>query len=197
MTANCGCNTSCPEPCAVTINVTSVTWNGDDASFQVARFSKAAGTVTADSATLYRIITLPSNVAAPESVQLFRNSGAQRNGLDFVVSGNQIFLAAAAGDSDEFLVHWFSSDATATVGGYSVGHLAGFASDPGTGWLAMDGSTSINYDDYAALGAYLAVNTSLLLSGSAVPGGSFVLKNVTFPFYDGSSLQTLQGYIHV
>jgi len=195
MSSNCcGCVSSCPEAAAVTINVTEIEWDGSEASFRTARFSRAAGTVTADSGGAYRVISLPYAVAMPDSVTVARNSGVQRPGVDFAVSGSQIYLTAEAGVDDEFLVNWFSSQAQPAVGGYGTGHIAGFASSPGAAWLAMDGTTTHSAAAYQALWVYLTANPGLMESFDST---SFVLKAASFSLYTGSELLALQGYIHV
>ena len=200
MSCDTCCTDSCPSPVSVQVNVTNIQFDGANSSFRGGRFSRAMGTVTADSSGAYRVITLPYSVAQPESVVLVRNSGVQRRDVDFVISGDQIYLTREDDGTDEFTVQWFSSAPTVAVGSDDVGTLRGFAAAPASGWLAMDGGMSPPHSKatYAALWTYLAANESLLVGGAAGNSGStFTLILITFPFYNGSSFQTLQGYIHV
>jgi len=195
MSCNSCCDTSCPAPVPVTVNVTEINFDGENASFRTARFSRAGGTITADTAGIYRVISLPYVVSQPQSVVVALNSGVQRYNEDYVVSGDKVYLALEPQTDDVFVVNWFSS---APVEGTSsldvVGSIRGFASNPGAAWLAMDGVTAHSKATYPDLAAWLVANAALVAASDLT---TFTLANFSLPFYNGSTLESLQGYIHV
>lgn len=198
----CRCHTtSCPEPVPVTVNLTEIritTSAGQDLpfSFQSALFSRASGTVLTDASGQYRILVLPHPVLEQGSIQVYLNSVIQRPSIDYFVSGQHIYLAEQVGVNDQILVVWLSTvpGSTSGSGAFATGTILGFASPPGPLWLAMDGVTDYPKSSYPVLWTYLSSNPALLASSTA---STFRLVLVTFPFYNGTSLQTLQGYIRV
>lgn len=194
----CGvcCETSCPAPVPVTVNLTTIEFDGSNAYFHQLRFSRAAGTVVAVEGK-YILINLPHTPVSSAEILVAGNSGVMRKDADYVVSGSQIYLVNEAAVDSEYLVRWFSTEgAPSDESGssmFTTGYLQAFYEDPGSGWLVMDGATSRSVAAYAALAAYLAMHPNLVVSMDA---STFVLKALTSMVYTGTDVQTLNMYIH-
>lgn len=200
---NCGCpDTSCPSPVGVTITQNVLSFGDNILYSHEARFSRAAGTVVAAFGR-YTRMDLPYAPLSPEDVFVFGNSGAMRGGgIDYVVSGSQVYLVNEAAVDSEYMIKWKSLSGTDAATGagtvWATGSLQPFAADPGTGWLPMkaiaDGGAAHSKAAYAALWTYLAINTALTLS-PPYAGSTFELKTLTAPVYTGAALEYLQMYI--
>lgn len=195
MSCPSSCHQTCPETVPVTINQTTIEFDGTNAFWHQQIFSRAAGTVVAVGSD-YILITLPYEPVSAKSVNVYRNGVIQRAVLDYAVSGSQVYLVVPALADEQFLVTWFATDGSVTSGSsaYSVGYIQPFYTDPGTGWLGMDGSTAHVKAAYESLWTFLAANTELLVPGS-YSGTTFVLKNLVSMLYTGSSVATLTCYI--
>ena len=186
------CN-SCPEaPNSVTITSTTVTIDGGAVVPAVETFTIGAGTITTDSLGAYTRIALADYPISPASLTLYKNGVAQRLGvtLDFTLIGKTVVLADAAVVSDSFMAsYWASTLAPTGVMDTAVGFLMGFdygsdlANVP-AGWLALDGVTSYARVTYPALYTFANAH-GYLLSSTAT---HFVLKLLTAPLYDGTTL---------
>lgn len=179
------CHESCPETTPVTILQTNLYFDGTNFFFNEARYSKSGGSVTLDSSGEYKVITLAYNPLSNASVTGFRNSAAMRNGADYIVSGKQVYLVNPALDDEEFYFKYPSMEGPVGGATYSVGYMQPYYTDPGAGWLEMDGTTSHLKTTYASLWVFLSLNSELLLSSTST---HFVLKELTAPLYNGSTL---------
>lgn len=198
------CHESCPETTPVTIIQTNLVFDGSNFYAHQERFSRSAGTVVSASGR-YVLMTLAYSPVSPSFVNVYANSAAMRPGVDYVVSGKQVYLVNEAAIDSEYLVKYSSIEgAAASVGAgttWDTGDLQPFFTDPGTGWLPMlslaDGGIAHEKAAYTALGNYLALNRDLLVGESYGDGPTFQLKSLTSPVYVGSAIQQLRVYIKV
>lgn len=198
---NCGCpDTSCPSPVGVTITQQVLLFgDGDNLYAHEVRYSRAIGNLTAASGR-YVLMTLPFAPISDAHVFVFGNSGAMRGGgVDYVVSGSQVYLVNEAALDSEYLVKWQSlTSSTSSAGAgtvWSAGDLQAFFVDPGAGWLKMDGTTSHVNAAYSVLSGLLAsTHAGLALSND---GTNFVLRQAKSPVLVGASLLDIDMYVKV
>jgi hypothetical protein len=149
-----------PEASAVTVNETNLQFNGANADWYEERFVQADLT---DSTTL----TLANYPVSSGSISLFLNSGAQRQTVDYTVSGNMIVMTNAITASDIIMVRYFAYTATVELGTVPVGSVLWQASAVApAGYNFANGLASYVISDYAALYTYCTAN-SLVLSETA------------------------------
>jgi hypothetical protein len=91
---------SCPEPVNVTVNQNIISFENAPSIFQVEFFSYDAGHLDNQ---LFTLVHFPYE---PRSVQVFLNSGAQRYGIDFRVTGQKVFLLNPLTPGDGIAVHY-------------------------------------------------------------------------------------------
>lgn len=190
---------SCPEPVPVTIQVTEVKFSAVDAAFKQARYSRTAVSPVIQIQQLspslqYRRIVLDTLPVQADSVKVFLNSAIQRRGVEYEVYAREIYLANEPTTDDEFLVTWFSLTGAATAYDVTTGYIASFVTNPGDGWLPLDGASPREKSSYPTLWAYLDANPTLLQSSNST---QFVLKDLSNSFYDGAGYQQIRAYIHV
>lgn len=178
---------SCPEAPDITINQTTIEFDGENAYFHDEYFSRAAGTVVeaAVGSGLYKLITLAYTPVSNASVQLTRNALIQRQGIDFIVVGRYIYLTVGAELTDSFQVRSFSaSGASAEIADVAAGTMLTYNGTTLEGFLKMDGTTSYLVSAYPTLSAYLVANPDLYVSHD---GTNFVLKQLFETVYDTAS----------
>ena len=193
------CHESCPETTPVTVIQNNLIFDGDNLYAHEVRYSRAIGNLTAASSR-YVLMTLPYAPISDAHVFVFANSGAMRGGgIDYVVSGNQVYLVNEAAVDSEYLVKWQSLESsTSSVGAgttWATGDLQAFFADPGAGWLLMDGSASREKAAYSVLWDLLAsTHAALVLSSTST---HFVLKPLTSPVLSGAVLENVPMYVKV
>lgn len=197
---SCGCHdSSCPQPVGVAITNNILQFDGDNLYAHEVRYSRAIGNLTAASGR-YVLMTLPYAPISDAHVFVFANSGAMRGGgIDYVVSGSQVYLVNEAAVDSEYLVKWQSLDSsTSSVGAgtvWSTGDLQAFFADPGAGWLLMDGSTPREKAAYSVLwGLLTGSHAGLVLSSTST---HFVLREAKSPVLVGASLLDIDMYVKV
>lgn len=187
------CNNCCPEPADITINQQNLTLDGDSAFWQDEYFSYS----DADSTT-HRILTLDYVPYSSQSVQVALNSGVQRRGTDFVVSGQAIIMTVPLVSTDVVHIRYFSTTGAHIPLTYdTVGFMSSMVLGPTDaapeGWCLCDGTTEYSITEYATLYAYLqAEGSDLVLS---VADGNFILVDLRQTFQLGEQLMTIQAII--
>ena len=134
-----------------------------------------------------------------KSVEVFRNSGAQRYGIDFTVQNGYVILTVPLVDSnDKIYVRYFHVDGVTQSSG-AVGTIVSSAGNSLAGYLYMDGVTSRAWSSYTQLYDWFYDATygptrrsALLLSND---GTNFVLKALSDVSYVGEELVTLNKFI--
>ena len=179
-----GIHTSCPEPVS-TINITQNIVEMDGTR---AFWDEVYTTGTVYLALGY--IALPYTPYARSEVMLVLNTSVQRQGTNFTVANNRIYLNFTPGAADLIHVRYFAlTDGSSSIladSTIATGMTVGYSgvSIP-SGWLELDGSTSHLQSSYPELWVYLQANTGYLLSSTAT---HFVLNKIDTPFYNGTTL---------
>lgn len=142
---------SCPEIVPVTVNQTIIQIEDSPAMHRTQQFTYSGAGTQADKKTL----ALDYFPYEPRSVNVVRNSGVQRYGVDYSVQGQYVVLTTALADSnDEVYVTYLSVAGTVASQGASVGSIVAAAGTSLDGFLRMDGTTSYLWADYASLKTY-------------------------------------------
>ena len=193
--------TSCPSCCGdvsaeivpVTVSTTNLYIDDLPAIHQTQTFSYG------DDAALHKNFLLTYAPYEGRSVEVFRNSGAQRYGIDFTIQNRYVTLTVPLIDANDTLYvrYWYIegvSQAAAAVGTIvaSVGDAPG-ALDT---YLIMDGTTSHLWADFPELDVWFTADanrgTQLLLVDNAT---SFTLRLFTDVTSSNGELTTLDKYI--
>jgi hypothetical protein len=186
---------SYPEAPDITINETNLTIDDTPAVFKDEYVLYSSGALATDKKT----VTLGAYPYEPQSVQVFKNALNQRQGTDFIVTGNLVVLTVALTATDEIHISYFALLGASTAS-IATGVVVSSAATSMTGYLAMDGATAFNKATYTALWDFLVTNSSLLETYTApltagAYTGTFTLIKMQSAFYNGSTLVTLNGFI--
>ena len=179
-----GIHSCCPEPVSeVTINQNIVEVDGTRAFWVEAYCTGAQYKATGYLPLAYVPYTRSQSL-------LVLNSGVQRQGTDFVVSNDRVNLTFAPQDADVIMFKYFAlTDGTSNIlndSTLTTGMTVGFSGAViPSGWLDMDGTTVYTVAAYPALAAWLAINTDY---AESLDASNFVLKHISTPYYDGTTL---------
>lgn len=180
-----GIHTNCPEPVS-TINITQniIEMDGTrafwDEVYTTGEVYIGAG----------GFIALPYTPYARSQVTLILNTAVMRQGPDFTVANDRVYLNFTPALTDLLHVRYFAlTDGSSSIladSTISAGMTVGFGGTViPTGWLELDGSTSHLQSSYPVLWAWLQLNTGYVLSSTAT---HFVLNKIDTPFYNGTTL---------
>ena len=188
-----GIHTCCPSPVS-TINITQnvVEMDGTRAFWVQDRY------VGSD----YSIVngfTLTYVPYARSQLSLLLNTAQMIQGVDFTVSASKVFLTFTPVATDNIVIRYFAlTDSTSSIladSTLATGMMIGYGgSGTQDGWLEMDGSaTHSGTGDNLALFNWLAIgtrSTDYCDAYVAGVGGTFKLKLVQTPYYNGTTLVT-------
>lgn len=160
---------SYPEPTSVTVNENVTQYNGINARWVEEVFTGASLVNHKSGALSYFPV-------ANGAVTLFLNSGAQRQGVDYVLSANMFAMVSPLLDADVVMVKYLAYDTAVPDQELQVGQIVFSANNSApTGFIVADGTTAHSKEDYAVLYAF-ATTYSLVLSEDAT---TFTLKDLS------------------
>lgn len=181
-----GIHTCCPEaPSTINISQNIIEMDGTRAfwaeKYLTGAQYKAVGYILLDYVPYTR-----------SQATLILNSGVQRQPYDFAIFGNKVYLAFTPEDGDLLHFKYFAlTDLTSNIvndSSLATGSTIGFSGvDIPDGWLDMDGKTPHSCAAYPDLTDWLVANPTYALSND---GDNFVLKALSSPYYDGTTLVT-------
>lgn len=184
-----GINTCCPEsPSTINITQNIVEMDGTRAFWCEDRLLGSA--YNSSTGIVLRYVPY-----ARSQLSLLLNTAQMRQGVDFAVSENAVYLTFVPQPDDKIVVRYFAlTDGTSSVLADSTlvpGMTMGFSGSAiPDGWLDMDGDTvyaKAAPNDH--LWDFLDVNRDYLVEGSFA-GETFKLKLLNTPFYNGTTLVT-------
>jgi hypothetical protein len=140
---------SCPEIVPVTVNQTIINIGDSPAMHRVQRFRYG---VTADGTQAdNKTLSLSYYPYEPTAVQVTRNTGVQRYGIDYTIQGQYVVLTTELADlNDEVYVSYLSVAGTVASQGATVGSIVAAAGTALDGFVRMDGASRL-WSSYGSL----------------------------------------------
>ena len=186
MSDSCNCNASCvhqccPEAPAISFSQTLVQINGSQVLFKDEYFGFNDSVLTDG-----RTFELAAYPYQAESVQVFLNSGNQRQGIDFVIFGQQLKLINPIVSGDQIHVHYLSWSGENLVGSVAaIGEIISWGGNQAlapTGFLLCNGAA---YSRTVYSNLFATIGTEY---GAGDGSTTFNVPTMRTTFYDGTTL---------